>query len=225
MVEAPLIPSRMDSLTPTQRAQIKTWAEQRDALLSEIGVHTTARDDRKKEADAEAQRLTALQTQAAEVEGRISVLDRLEEAKKNSVGLELVELEARKSRLQGENTVQESETNASKREHGIVIAATRALKDAHGIAQDKAATIEAVLGQVIDTAAAHAQIVKESTAELHAVHATVIDRANDNLAKTNIVIEKLPKMLFDMQRPIPVRRTYPPGHPRLAMDAETEKSS
>lgn len=214
----------MNPLTPAQQKQMQTWAEQRDSLLGEIALYTTTRDDRKKEADGEALRLTDLHTQEAEVRGRISVLLELEERVKNSTHIEVAELTTRKSRLESENSEQESVLNASKREHGVVIAATAALSAANGVAKDQAQIITTVLSQLKTTSVDHLSEAKELVHNMKAVHDTVIDRANENLNQSKVVLEKMPKFIFDMQKPIPVRRTYPAGHPRIAMEAAETSS-
>jgi len=203
----------MNPLSPAQQTQVKAWTEQRDSLLREIGTYTTERDERKKEADAEALRLTDLHRSISDAEGRLSVLERLVAERKNSVSIELSELIARKSRLEGEVSTEEAKLKGAKSEHQTILAATAALTDAHGIVKDQTDAIGAILSNIKTTSIDHLSESKVILAETKAIADTVLDRANENLDQTKIVIEKMPKFIFDMQKPIPVRRTYPAGHP------------
>ena len=79
---------------------------------------------------------------------------------------------------------------------------------------DQAAIVDKVVGQVIQVSQDHIVKAHEAMADVAAIHTSVIEKANENLKQTGIVLEKMPKFIFDMQRPIPVRRTYPVGHPK-----------
>lgn len=202
-----------DYFTPGQQKQLQVWAEQRDALLKDIGTFSVERDTKKQEADVEAQRLTDIHRSISEAEGRISVLERLEDVKKNSISSDLSELIARKSRLEGEIGEQETKLVSLKEKYQITLSATSALCDAGGVIEDQSQAITTILSQIKTTSIEHLGEAKEVLANIKTVADTVLDRANENLAQSKIVIEKMPKFIFDMQRPIPVRRTYPVGHP------------
>lgn len=210
----------MTPFTPAQQKQLQVWAEQRDALIKEIGTLTVERDDRKKEADAEALRLTDLHGSISNAEGRLSVLERLVAERTNSVSVELSELIARKSRLEGEISEKETELKAAKQEFEVVLSATDSLCDANGVIQDQGEAITGILSQIKITSVEHLGEAKEILANTKAIADTVIDRANENLSQSKVVIEKMPKFIFDMQRPIPVRRTYPAGHPNAHLNED-----
>lgn len=203
----------MNQHTPAQVKAIETWTAQRDQLHRDIAVASTELEEKQKLGTQAGIDLAALHHSISEARGRIAELDALEERMRTSTSNEIAELEVRKARLEGECAVLEAKNASAGERYVIVTGTTEALEAANEVIKDKGAIIESVLGQIIDTSAAHALTAKESIAEMKAVSDTVIDRANENLDQTKIVIEKMPKMIFDMQRPIPVRRTYPAGHP------------
>lgn len=203
----------MNQHTPAQIKAIQTWTEQRDSLLREIGVHTTERDERKKEADAQALRLSDLQTSVAEARGRIAELEALEDRHKTSVSIEVSELEARKSRLTAECIALDGDIASKKGEHELIVSATTALSDATDTMKDQAQVVKSVVSDIIETGKGALSDAKVIIGEIRTVADEVIAKGNANVEQTNIVIDKLPRFIFDMQKPIPVRRTYPPGHP------------
>lgn len=213
----------MNQHTPAQIKAIQTWTEQRDALLREIGLYTTECDNRKKEADAQALRLSDLHKSIAEAEGRIAVLNSLEERHKISVSIEVSELEARKSRLEAECVAEESELNLTKREHGEIIAANLALKDAQATMRDQASVVASVTGEIIETSKTHLSNAKVIMLEIKAIADEVMAKGTENIKTSQIVIDKMPKFIFDMQKPIPIRRTYPRKHPNAPLSVETDE--
>lgn len=209
----------MNGFTPAQVKAIAGWTEQRDALLRDIGLLSPELEAKQKASIEAGQNLAALHVQIGEAKGRLSEIQALEERHKTSVSIEVSELEARKSRLEAECIAQEDELNASKREQGIVISATAALAHGNDTMKDQATIVEKVVGQVIETSKNAISDIKTKTDEVRAVALEVIDKGNENVKQTNIVLEKMPKFIFNLQRPIPVRRTYPPGHPNAPVSA------
>lgn len=207
----------MSNFTPAQLKQLQTWADQRDSLLREIGVYTVERDDRKKEAEAQGLALADLHRSISEANGRISELSALEDRTKNSVSIEVAELVARKSRLEGECEAKESELEAAKDVLAAVVSSTAELSAVHNIVKDQAAIVGSVLGSITDASITHLSDAKGIIAEIRTISAEVVEKANKNLEQTNIIIEKLPKYIFELQRPIPVRRRYPDGHPNATV--------
>jgi chromosome segregation ATPase len=203
----------MNGLTPQQQKVIQTWTEERDNLLREIGNYTTELNTLKESTKAQADAFSDLQQSIAEANGRIAELSALEERMRTSLSTDVAELTARKSRLEAECIAKEDELNGSKREQGVVLGATTALIAANSTMKDQAAIVDSVVGQLIETSEKAISDVKVSMAEILAVTTEVIDKGNENISQTGIILEKLPRYIFELQKPIPVRRTYaaPPG--------------
>lgn len=202
------------SLTPQQIKVIETWTEKRDSLLREIGVHTTELEEKKKLSNEASLTYSDLEKRISEARGRLAELDALEERHKNSVSIEVSELEARKSRLEGECKAKEDELVIFDKRGDEKLGLIKTLSVTYDHMSDQAAIVDQVVGKVI--AASHGAMseVVELMTQIRTVATEVIDKSNANVAQANIVIEKMPKVIFDMQRPIPVRRTYPLGHPK-----------
>ena len=76
--------------TPAQKNAILTWTEQRDNLLKEIGVLKTEKEAIQKENKEEAASAEELRLKSAEIQGRIDVLEVLENRQKSSLSIEIV---------------------------------------------------------------------------------------------------------------------------------------
>jgi len=198
----------MNEFTPAQTKVIETWTEKRDTLLREIGVAETTLSDVRKATTEEGLNLEALHKSIAEAKGRLAELDALEDRKRNSVAIDVAELEARKSRLEGECLAKESAVIAATQEESRVIASINILCEAHDKMADQAKIVNQVVGQIIETSQAHMSEVSHMMIDIKAIASEVIEKGNENVTQTNIVLEKLPKYIFELQRPIPVRRTY-----------------
>lgn len=199
-------------LTATQQKQLATWAEQRDAVLLQLREATIERDGTRGEAKEAGQNLAALHRDIQEVKGRIAELTALEERHKTSVSIEVAELEARKSRLEAECVAKNGELIIFDKRGNEKVEAIKNLTIVYERMSDQAQIVDQVVGKVIETSSAAVMDMKATMIEIHTLAGDVIEKGNANVAQTTIVLEKLPKYIFELQRPIPVRRTYAPGH-------------
>ena len=95
------------------------------------------------------------------------------------------------------------------------------LSKAHDIMEDQAKIVDSVVGQIIETSKTHLSDVKVIADEIKAVTSEVIKKANKNVEQTNIVLEKLPRYVFELQKPIPIRRAYK-AQRNLVIEPETK---
>jgi len=212
----------MNGFTPAQVKAIQGWTEQRDSLLRDIGLLSPELEAKQNASVEAGQNLAALHIQIGEAKGRLAELTALEDRHRTSVAIDVAELDARKSRLEAECQSKEDESktwDARKVEHTSAI---ETLVLAHDKMSDQATIVEQVVGQVIEVSKNAVSDIKTSMAEIRTIATEVIEKGNANVTQTNIVLEKLPKYIFELQRPIPIRRTYPAGHPnaRLGVTAE-----
>jgi hypothetical protein len=198
----------MTPFTPEQQKAIKNWTEQRDSLLREIGIRTNEfREIQVKVMDASAS-LTDLELRIAEAKGRLAEIDALEERARTSVSTDIAELEVRKSRLEGECALKEAELKSADEKHVIVVSATAELSAAHDVMKDQAAIVNRVTGEIIETSKLYLSDTKIMMVEIKSISDQVIEKGNENVKQTGIVLEKLPRYIFELQKPIPVRRAY-----------------
>lgn len=194
--------------TPAQIKAIQSWVDQRDALIREVGIVTVELEGKNK-ANIEAGLAFAdLEKQIAEARGRLAELDALEERKRTSTATDVAELEVRKSRLEGECALLDAKLASGGEKYVLVTGATSELEVAHALMKDQAAIVNRVAGELVELSTTSLVEVKEKMTEIRTVVAEVIEKGNANVAQTNIVLEKLPRYIFELQKPIPLRRTF-----------------
>jgi len=132
----------------------------------------------------------------------------MEDRRKSSVSIEVAEMEARKSRLEAECLAAESRVKASEVEETRIVTSIGVLCDAHDKMADQAAIVNKVVGEMIETTQAHVSETKTIMSDIRAISAEVIEKGNENVKQTGIILEKLPRYIFELQRPIPVRRYH-----------------
>lgn len=211
----------MQNLTPAQIRSLQGWTEQRDSLLRDIGVYSVQSEELQKGNVEKGLASADLDKQIAEKRGRLAELDALEARMRTSLPIDIAELEVRKSRLEGECAVKETELKSAFEKSVIVVAATADLKSAHDTMKDQAAIVNRVVGEVIETSKSYLGEASDIMANIRTVSAEVIEKGNENIKQTGIVLEQLPRYIFELQRPIPVRRRYPIGHPKAVPASET----
>lgn len=198
----------MNIFTPAQVKAIQGWTEQRDTLLREIGVLSVQRDELAKDNTEKGLASADLDKQIAEKKGRIVELDALETRWRTSVSTDISELEIRKSRLEGECLVKETELKSLSEQSIIATEAITVIQSAHETMKDQAAIVNKVAGEMIQTSQLHTSEMKVIMTEIKAISDQVIEKGNENIKQTGIILEKLPRYIFELQKPIPIRRTY-----------------
>lgn len=214
--------TNMEGITPTQQKSLETWAAQRDALLREIGQYQVECEALRKEKIESGLALNDLHVQIAETRGRLAEIDAMEEVRRNSLSIDVAELEARKSRLESECKAKEDELKIFDERKREKIASIDLLILTHAKMADQAKVVDEVVGQVIATSQKHTGEIAETMANIRTLALEVIEKGNENVKQTGIVLEKLPQYIFELQKPIPIRRAYAVPH-KGQIDPEPKK--
>ncbi len=212
----------MQNLTPAQLKVIQTWTEQRDSLLREIGQFSAELEVVTKSTKEKGLALADLNQSIAEVRGRLAEITALETRMSTSLPNEIAVLEMRKSRLQSECALLDETIAAGANKHQATVFAIEVLEKAHDVMKDQSAIVNRVVGEIIQTSEVHTSEMKTIMTEIKAISDQVVDRGNENVAQTNIVLEKLPRYIFELQKPIPVRRMYSAERGTHIPGAETQ---
>jgi len=194
--------------TPAQKNAILTWTEQRDNLLKEIGVLNTEKEAIHKANKEQAESADELRLKSAEIQGRLDVLEVLENRQKSSLSIEIVELEKRKSQLETEITAKEAESKVFDKTKVEKMTSIELLSMVHTKVSEQTKVLEETVGKVIKSAETHTSNMVEMVSNIETIATQVIDKSNKNVEQTNIVLEKLPRYIFELEKPIPIRRAY-----------------
>jgi len=198
----------MNDLTHTQLESVRIWAQERDTLLGEISVLASQKEALGVELTTAGLNLDELNKTIAFSQGFLKQSAALEERLRGSLSVDIAELQVRKSRLEGECWAKEIESDRLTIKNDEKILSIVNLSTAHDIMKDQAKIVNDVVGQIIETSLAHLSNVKVIVDHIETVSAQVIEKGNENITQTNIVLQQLPRYIFELQKPIPIRRVY-----------------
>ena len=198
----------MNENTSEQLKAIQTWSGQRESLLFEIGSLSTERDRLSEAVTEKSHSLTDVALDISNAHGRLTILKTLEEHSRSSVSLDVAQLEARKSRLEAECVAKEEYLKILDFRCSEKVAEIGVLSLAQDKMSDQSEVVDQIVGQVIEKSLSAVSEMKVFMADIETIVGHVIQKSNENVNQTNIVLEKLPRYIFELQKPIPIRRVF-----------------
>lgn len=187
-------------ITPEQNGQLTTWAGQRDAILLEISNLRTEKDKlevaNKKLADSN----TEIQVQINMAIGRLAELDKVEEDYNNIVSSSLTENLIAKTRLESEVTNLKKIIAILAPQKEELEKDLKSLSDIFYTMNDRVGVLDKVVDHVTRVSEQNSNSIESTISNLKSSIQKIIDANNENVASTNLVLDKLPKMLIELQR-------------------------
>jgi chromosome segregation ATPase len=185
---------------PEQNKILGSWDQQRDAMLREISILTNEKNTLQKEVNDLGLAHADLQTSVARVQGRIDEIKQAEERFSTSLRTDIADLIVTKSTLESEVEEFRKEKTRIQEEKDASTELLKTIKDIYDFVQsntDKLYTRSALIIQ--DSEVASKQLQNALTAVLQSSK-EIIDINSKNVTETNIVLDKLPKMLIELQK-------------------------
>lgn len=187
-------------LTTEQKEQLKTWAEQRDAITSEILILRTEQERLQKISKDLSVSHTATVTEMNEIKGRIEELKIKENELSSVIAKEVASLQSEKSRL-------EAVVPALEKLIEVLTSQKTSLEADVSFALSVFETIKGetvLLSQVVDrvthVSSSNTARIDSLVNNLAASLEEIIEVNRKNVFETNVVIEKLPAMLVEAQK-------------------------
>lgn len=187
-------------MNPDQFNQIETWAEKRDTILNEIRILNSEKESLVNDTKKFGLALADLHNSINEANGRISELVELENRYRDSVSKEVSELVVQKSKLESDIAAQTIQLKmVLDKERGLVKLidsftsfyeeVSNKINDLNNTASNSVQNSQASVlyaNSLIET-------LKKSVEDL-------IDVTQRNVNETNVVLNKLPAMLVELQK-------------------------
>jgi predicted nucleic acid-binding Zn-ribbon protein len=196
----------MDEITPEQKKQLGAWAIQRDAILGEISKLKIEEEALTERNINLSNSNTDIETRINQSTGRLAELDRQEEIRKNFISIELADLEKRKAALENQIPGFEKEVSGLSSRIALMVETLTTITDVHGKVFDRATAIDQIIEHVTRVSSQNITDIETFMGLLKTSIQEIIDKNTKNVATTNIVLEKLPRYIFELQKPIPIRR-------------------
>lgn len=187
-------------INPEQKEQLVTWAGQRDAILSEISNLEISKEKLRKENEDLAESSTVIANRMFVIEGRIEELKKKEAELPLLISKEIVDLKSQKSSLESDIT------NLSKIIPILTEQKTSLLKDVDfalntlNVVKDEALLLEKVTDKVTQVSEKNIKKVDDLVSGLSKSLEEIIEVNRKNVFETNIVIDKVPKMIMEAQK-------------------------
>lgn len=196
----------MNEFTPEQKKQLKTWAFQRDALLRDIETLTEKKNGLVTTNNNLAGSNTDIQTQINRAEGRLEEINKKEEERKNLLSTEVADLITEKGKLQSELPALAKEIGSLTIRKNLMIENIDTLVTIHEKVFEKFGTIESIVGHVKDVSHENLVAIDGLFTKLTDGLTKLAEKTDKSNAGADVILEKLPRWIFELQRPISLKR-------------------
>lgn len=198
----------MDELSQDQKAQLSSWASQRDILLADIA---NLKDEKQKLVIGNnqlAESNTDIVDRINQNIGRLTELDKKEEEYEKIVSAEIANLLPKKTELQAEISNLKKEVDFYISQKDSLLDLIMKLTSIHNKLSENALHTEKMIGHVTEVNSSNVREVESLLITIKNEVKKIIDLNAENVDKTNKVITELPRIIFDLQRDILERKHF-----------------
>jgi len=189
-----------DQLTPEQKAYLETWAGKRDLILSEVSVLQSQKDKLDEAIKNASDSYTDIQAMFSQTLGRITELKIKESELPLLITKEIAGLQSQKSVLESEVTnltrlvgVLTEKKASSEKDVSLAISNFNILKE-------EALVLDKIVDHVTVVSSDNARKIDTLVVDLGKSLEEIIAVNKKNVLETNIVIDKLPRMIMEAQK-------------------------
>jgi chromosome segregation ATPase len=186
--------------TPEQKENLKTWAEQRDSILSQVSVLISERDKLQRINKELADSNTDIEARMNQIKGRIEELKTQEATIPFFVSQEIATLQSEKNTL--EVTVASLEKMVkllTSQKTSLEADVSFALSTFNTI-KGESMMLDKVVDKVTTVSQENSNRINKLVNDLAASLEEIIAVNKKNVFETNVVIEKLPAMIMEAQK-------------------------
>jgi chromosome segregation ATPase len=187
-------------LSPEQKAQLETWAGQRDLLLSEVSSLRTQKEKLEDALRNAATSYTDIETSCNQVLGRIVELKRKEAELPLLISKEVASLQTNKTVLESEITnLSKIVAILSEQKASLEKDVSSAISK-FDILKSEALSLDKIVAHVTVVSSENVKKINTLVTELGKSLEEIIAVNRKNVLETNIVIDKVPKMIMECQK-------------------------
>lgn len=189
-----------EEITPEQKAYLATFAGRRDAALLEISNLQIAQEKIEKTNKELAKSCSDTEVRMNQIIGRIEELQKKEAELPLLVSKEIASLQSQKTCLETEIM------NLSKLVEVLTVQKTSLEKDVSSALatftalKDKAISLDAIVDHVKRVSGDNERDINSLVSNLKSSLEEIIEVNKKNVFETNVVIDKLPRMLVEIQK-------------------------
>ena len=197
----------MNNFTPEQNNQIKTWASERDSLISEIASKREENESLKNSNTALVESSTDLSNRILISEGRIKELASREKEIVTLTSLEVADLEKIKTKLQTEVTALEKDIERLNVIKNNIIETTNFATSTYETVLKKSKSIDSIFANATEVNDLNISKMTVLMSEMTNSVQKLYDTNEANVEKANYYINELSKIFFIAQKSAPIKKT------------------
>jgi len=190
----------MNEFTKEQQTQLKTWAEQRDELLLEIQNLRTEKEKLEITNKDWAVSSTDIESRMLVIQGRIDELKIKESELPEVISKEVAFLESKKSTLESEITILGKLIDVLTPQKASLESDIEKALATFEVVKGETLLLDKVVGQVTQVSKSNTDKINLLVSDLAASLEEIIAVNRKNVFETNVVLEKLPAMLMELQK-------------------------
>lgn len=187
-------------ITPEQKAHLETWAGQRDAILSEISGLQTVKEELQKNNQAISDSSTEIENRIVFMKGQIEELSIKDKELPLLISKEVASLEYQKSTLESEITTLTKLVKVLSEQKDSIVKDTYLLTEIYNTINERVGVLDKVVDHVTKVSEQNKFVIEDLIESIKTSSQAVIDINKKNVSETNMVLEKLPAMLVELQK-------------------------
>jgi hypothetical protein len=188
------------TITPEQEAQLKTWASERDTVLSEIAVLKNQKDIITKYNQDAAESYTEMITKIQQSIGRMVELDLKEKDWEVIMSNEVADLRTEKTKLETQLTNFKTEVAVYESKKETLVKDIELLLVLYNQHYGHAQNLDKVVDRVVRISQENMDKLNIFVKSLEPEVQKLLDLVQINIGNTNLVIDKLPRMVVELQK-------------------------
>lgn len=196
----------MEEITPEQKAQLNSWADQRDSILGVISALKTEKESLVKTNTELGESNAEIQFSIAKGIGRIEEIQKQEEILGTKISKEVADLITEKTVLHTEIEAKKSEIISLNKEKEVILETMKVFIENNQKVFSQTGVLEEIVDKVTTVSKANIFEVENFMTNLKNSIQGLIDVNSKNIDQTNIVIEKLPRLFFEMRKPEVIKK-------------------
>lgn len=189
-----------NEITPEQKGQLNTWAGQRDAILLEISNLQTVKENLDKKNKEIAESYTDTVNRLNQTVGRIEELKKQEAELPLLISKEISVLKNEKTLLESEIPALKNIIESLKSQKASLESDVSFASKAFDAVSSRTAELDKLTNEVTKSNIENERFIKGLVSELKVTLTELIDINKKNVSETNLVVDKLPKMLVELQK-------------------------
>lgn len=190
----------MEEITPEQKAYLETFAGKRDAALLEISNLRNQSESLASLNKLLAASNTEIQTQVQQAVGRLTELDKIEKEYDDVVSGSLTKHLIEKTRLESEVTNLQKLVAVLTPQKESLQKDISSLTEIFNTVNNRVGVLDKVVDHVTRISEQNSNTIESLVSGLKLSLKELTDINESNVIKTNQVLDKLPKMLVELQR-------------------------